>query len=48
MPLNKEFDYGEKIKIEFLKSRMMSIRQIAKEINQLKSVVGKYLKDPTK
>ena len=40
-------DYGEKIKIEFLKSKKMSIRQIAKEVNRSKSVVGNYLKDPS-
>jgi len=48
MPRDKELDYDEKIIIEFLKSKKMSIRQIAKEINRSKSVVGNYLKDPSK
>jgi len=48
MPRDKEFDYGEEIKIEFLKSKKVIIQQIAKEINRLKSVVGNYLKYPSK
>ena len=39
MPRDKELDYGDKIRIEFLKSKM-SIQQIAKEINRSKSVVN--------